>query len=152
MEDADFTMEPGERVCLLGRNGTGKTTLLRLIHGEIEPDRGEVVRQQGLVTAMLPQEVPRGLGGTVFDKVSRGLGSRADLLAEYHHVSGRLAAEDRRPARLTFATAVSRISAFSATQLLNQKWKPAPKVRPGFACMIRAAGLRQHPRCSGSPI
>ena len=61
LERANLTIEPGERVCLLGRNGTGKTTLLRLIHGELEPDRGEIARQQGLVTAMLPQEVPRDL-------------------------------------------------------------------------------------------
>jgi ATP-binding cassette subfamily F protein uup len=94
LEGADFTMEPGERVCLLGRNGTGKTTLLRLIHGEIEPDRGEVVRQQGCVTAMLPQEVPTGLGGPVFDEVARGLGPRAELLAEYHQIAHRLAVEE----------------------------------------------------------
>jgi ATP-binding cassette subfamily F protein uup len=94
LEGVDFTMEPGERVCLLGRNGMGKTTLLRLIHGEIEPDRGEIVRQQGLVTAMLPQEVPQGLGGTVFDQVARGLGPRAELLAEYHDLAKRLAVEE----------------------------------------------------------
>jgi ATP-binding cassette subfamily F protein uup len=94
LEGVNLKVEAGERVCLLGRNGTGKTTLLRLIHGEIEPDRGEISRQQGLVTAMLPQEVPHGLGGTVFDEVTRGLGPRAELLAEYHHVSGRLAAEE----------------------------------------------------------
>jgi ATP-binding cassette subfamily F protein uup len=93
LEGANLTIEPGERVCLLGRNGTGKTTLWRLIHGELEPDRGEVVRQQGLVTAMLPQEVPQDLGGTIFDEVARGLGPRAELLAEYHHLAHRLALE-----------------------------------------------------------
>jgi len=93
LDGVHLTVEPGERVCLLGRNGTGKTTLLRLLHGQIEPDRGEIARQQGLVTAMLPQEVPRQFGGTVFDEVTRGLGPRAELLAEYHHVSGRLAVE-----------------------------------------------------------
>jgi len=93
LERSNLVVEPGERICLLGRNGAGKTTLLRLIHGEVEADHGEVVRQQGLATAMLPQEVPRDLHGTVFDEVTRGLGSRAGLLAEYHQVAHRLAAE-----------------------------------------------------------
>ena len=93
LDQANLTIEPGERVCLLGRNGTGKTTLLRLLQGVLQPDRGEVIRQQGLRTAMLPQEVPRDLHGSVFDEVARGLGSTADLLAEYHRLAGRLATE-----------------------------------------------------------
>jgi ATP-binding cassette subfamily F protein uup len=92
LDEVNLTLDPGERVCLLGRNGSGKTSLLRLIQGEVEPDRGEIARQQGLVTAMLPQEVPQGLRGPVFDEVARGLGPRAALLAEYHDMAGRLAA------------------------------------------------------------
>ena len=71
----------------------GKTTLLRLIQGEIESQQGEIIRQQGLVTAMLPQEVPQGLAGTVFEEVARGLGPRAELLAEYHRLAHQLAIE-----------------------------------------------------------
>ena len=77
LDGADLVVEPGERLGLLGRNGSGKTSLLRLIQGEVEPDRGEIARQQGLQTAMLPQEVPQGLRGRVFDEVARGLGPRA---------------------------------------------------------------------------
>lgn len=93
LDGGTLTVEPGERVCLLGRNGTGKTSLLRLIQGDLEPDRGEITRQQGLVTAMLPQEVPQDLRGTIFDEVARGLGPRAELLTEYHQVAHQLAAE-----------------------------------------------------------
>ena len=73
LDRVDLQIERGERVCLLGRNGEGKSTLLRLIEGEIEPDEGEVIRQQGLRIARLPQEVPEGQGGTVADEVAAGL-------------------------------------------------------------------------------
>jgi ATP-binding cassette subfamily F protein uup len=93
LDAVNLTIEPGERICLLGRNGTGKTSLLRLLLGQVEPDRGEVIRQQSLACAMLPQEVPQDLTGTVFDQVAQGFGPGAELLAEYHRVAHRLAAE-----------------------------------------------------------
>ena len=73
LDGVDLAVERGERVCLLGRNGEGKSTLLKLIRGELEPDEGEVIRQQGLRIARLPQEVPPGRGGTVADEVAEGL-------------------------------------------------------------------------------
>ena len=73
LDQVELQIEPGERLCLLGRNGEGKTTLLRLIRGEIEPDEGEVIRQQGLRIALLAQDVPRDRSGTVADCVAEGL-------------------------------------------------------------------------------
>ena len=72
LDQVELQIEPGERVCLLGRNGEGKSTLLRLIRGEIEPDEGQVIRQQGLRVARLPQDVPRERTGTVADQVAAG--------------------------------------------------------------------------------
>ena len=63
LDQVDLQIEPGERLCLLGRNGEGKSTLLRLIRGEIEPDEGTIIRQQGLRITRLPQDVPAGHGG-----------------------------------------------------------------------------------------
>ncbi len=72
IERANLQIERGEKVCLLGRNGTGKSTLLKLINGDLMPDSGEIVRQKGMHTAYLSQEIPRELHGTVFDIVSDG--------------------------------------------------------------------------------
>ncbi len=86
-------LEPGERVALLGRNGVGKTTLMKVMAGQLGPDDGEVIVQKGINITHLPQEVPSDIKGEVFDIVLSGLGSRAKLLSDYHHVSHRLHTE-----------------------------------------------------------
>jgi ATP-binding cassette subfamily F protein uup len=73
LDEASLTIDEGERVGLLGRNASGKSTLLGVIAGSVVPDGGEVTRRQGLVTAYLPQEVPRGLRGTVDEVVRAGV-------------------------------------------------------------------------------
>ena len=90
----NIQVETGDRLCLMGRNGTGKSTLLKLISGEILPDGGDISRQPGLRVALVSQEVPPGLAGTVFDIVAEGMGKAAALLAEYHHLGQRLAEEE----------------------------------------------------------
>jgi ABC transport system ATP-binding/permease protein len=90
LEGIDLQIEPGERVCLVGRNGTGKSTIMRVITGEVKPDRGMVVAQQGLRATILTQEVPQNVSGSVFDVVSEAFGEQGKLLAAYHHVSARL--------------------------------------------------------------
>ena len=78
LDGASLQIEPGDRICLLGRNGTGKSTLLKVVNGEIAPDEGEIVRQQGVTVALIPQEIPPGLSGTVRDVVSGGSGMAAE--------------------------------------------------------------------------
>jgi ATP-binding cassette subfamily F protein uup len=89
----DLQLEQGERVALLGRNGVGKTTLMKVMAGHLQPDSGKVVYQKGVRVTHLPQEVPSGISGNVFDLVLSGLGERVKLLSDYHHVNHRLQTE-----------------------------------------------------------
>jgi len=88
-----FQLEPGERVALLGRNGTGKTTLMKIMSGQMKPDSGRVDYQKGVKVAHLPQEVPAKLEGKVYDIVLSGLEAQSQLLHDYHEVSHRLESE-----------------------------------------------------------
>jgi ATP-binding cassette subfamily F protein uup len=91
LDGIQLQVEAGDRLCLLGRNGSGKSSLLKLINGEIPADGGEITRQQGVRISLVSQELPTGLSGTVFDVVSEGMGNAAALLTEYHHLAHRLA-------------------------------------------------------------
>ncbi|MEO5567429.1 MAG: ATP-binding cassette domain-containing protein [Gemmatimonadaceae bacterium] len=87
LDGARFSIEKGERVCLLGRNGAGKSTIMKLLDGTMKPDSGDVVRQTGVSVTRLEQEVPDDVDGTIFDVVAAGLGDSGHLLAKYHQAS-----------------------------------------------------------------
>ncbi len=87
IEKASFQIEPGERICLLGRNGVGKSTLLNILNGSVTPDEGDIWRQQGVTVAVLEQEVPAAENGPVFEVVARGLGELGRALAEHHQLA-----------------------------------------------------------------
>ncbi len=87
LTDVDFQVDAGERVCLIGRNGTGKTTLFRVITGSLTPDEGEVWRVETMRVAHLEQEVPPDTEQTIFEVVADGLGELGALLAQYHNLT-----------------------------------------------------------------
>jgi ATP-binding cassette subfamily F protein uup len=93
LDRAGFAIERAERVCLLGRNGAGKSTFMKLLDGTITPDAGEIVRETGVTMARLEQEIPGDIDGTTFDVVAAGLGEMGRLLARYHAASHRVGAE-----------------------------------------------------------
>jgi len=87
LSEAALAIEAGERVCLIGRNGAGKSTTLKLISGELEPDRGEIIRQSDLVISELAQTLPEAMDLPVHDVVRSGLIEIEILLAEYQRRS-----------------------------------------------------------------
>jgi len=120
---ADLRIDPGERIAVIGRNGTGKSSLLKIVSGEVPPDTGVVWRAPALRVARLEQDVslvartgPRAGGDepssvlagggpgsadrTVFDEVASGLGALGTLVADYHHAAIALAEAPNDPARL----------------------------------------------------
>lgn len=91
LDAADFQLDPGERVALIGRNGTGKSSLLASLAGQAHLDDGLVWTQPGIRVAYVPQEPPYDPNMTVFEAVVAGMGETSNLLAEYHAVSHQLA-------------------------------------------------------------
>ena len=87
LEKVNLQVEKGEKVCLLGRNGEGKTTLLKLMNGGIEPDSGMITLQKGATVAGLSQDLPPHLTGSVHDVVAGGLGRIGTLLEEYDRLA-----------------------------------------------------------------
>lgn len=83
LDGIDFTINEGERVCLIGRNGEGKSTLFKLINGSLQPDSGEVIINSRVRVAMLEQDVPE-TSGRILDIVMGGSRRTADLLINYN--------------------------------------------------------------------
>ena len=94
LDHAEFSLEVGERVGLIGRNGTGKSSLLKIIAGRAKLDDGLLVMQQGLKIAYVEQEPQFDPGMTVFDAVALGLGELQALLSEYENLTAQLGEHD----------------------------------------------------------
>src|SRR5262245_23092024 len=99
LDRASLQIDAGERVALIGRNGTGKSTLLQIVEGSLPPDAGSVWRQPGARAARLEQDVPLSSHRPVFDVVAEGLGDLAALVTRYHHAAVQVS-EGATPARL----------------------------------------------------
>jgi len=84
LTSASFTIDPGERVCLIGRNGTGKSTLINIISGEIQADEGEIQIKPNLRVSQLQQALPSEMTVGVYDYVKSGLSKLKTLIDNYH--------------------------------------------------------------------
>lgn len=87
LDNTDFIVENNERICIIGRNGEGKSTLLNIINGSIKPDSGERIVQNEVIITKLEQDVPQDINGSVHDVVASGLEKCGELLSQYHELS-----------------------------------------------------------------
>ena len=92
LDAADFSVETGERLCLIGRNGAGKSSLLALLGGQMEPNSGIIIRP-GTQIGQMPQDVPEDWSGSVFSLVAEALGEEGKALAAAHAKTGQDAAK-----------------------------------------------------------
>ena len=91
VENGNLTLNPGERMCLVGRNGTGKSTLLKLIAGQQPLDDGQRIVNTETVIAVLPQDPPALANISVFDYIAEGLQEIGELIKQYHEVVNNVA-------------------------------------------------------------
>ena len=89
LSEANLTIEAGERLCLIGRNGAGKSTTFKLIMGLIEPDRGSVIYESKLIISQLDQSLPVSEETTVREIIRSGLSNIELLLKNYHELASK---------------------------------------------------------------
>ena len=114
LQQLSLQIEKNQRICLLGRNGVGKTTLLKIIAGQLAPDSGIVQKEQGVKIAYFSQHIPQELTGSVFEILAKGLGRRGELLLAYYHEEQRLAHRPEADHR--------RLNAFHEELETHQSW------------------------------
>ena len=83
-DNLNFQIEKNQRVCLLGRNGAGKSSLMKIIDGQLSPDSGTVLKEQGIKISYFAQKIPNELQGSVFEIIAKGLGLKGELLVKFH--------------------------------------------------------------------
>lgn len=116
LDNVDLNLDRGQRLCLIGRNGTGKSSLLKVISGDVDLDKGSVSSNPGIRMARLEQDLPEADDRLVFDVVADGLEGMGALLSEYHH----LALEGTEQAMDRLAQLQQQIEARDGWQLQQQ--------------------------------
>jgi ATP-binding cassette subfamily F protein uup len=120
LENVSLSIEAGERLCLLGRNGTGKSTILKVIAGMVKADSGDLEYKQNLKIAVLEQEPRRDLTGSIFDIAAMGLGDQAKLLQDYHHALQNFSENNNAQTSKELERAQNQVDIHDAWQLNQQ--------------------------------
>ncbi|MEO2266034.1 ABC transporter ATP-binding protein [Pseudoalteromonas sp. YIC-656] len=123
LDGAHAVIEHGERVCVVGRNGAGKSTFLKVLSGDVILDDGDINQVNELKIARLEQDPPRNSEGTVFDYVADGLPTLARLLKEFHALNLSLAenASDEK--------SLNRLANLSADIEAHDGWRFESKIK-----------------------
>ena len=127
--NTDFSIEANERVCLIGRNGAGKSTLIKIISGELQPDKGQLFYSDNLRISVLDQRLPKGINTKVIDVVRQGLKHQIELIERYKTMSDR----HEEPDKATYTELESLQSQIDA----GGGWNPDQQVQT----MISQLGL-----------
>ncbi len=121
LDQAELQLDARERVGLIGRNGSGKSSLLRVVAGAADLDDGERWAAPGLRLSLVPQEPALDPASTVYEAVALGLGDEGRMLADYHHATARLAADANDPRALAAVDALhARLDAVGGWSLGNR--------------------------------
>ncbi len=94
LDEASLVISKGERICVVGRNGAGKSTMLKLVSGEIHQDSGSIWCQPGLKIGQLAQDLPVAGDDTVFDIIADGIPGVGQLIRDYHHLVMNIVGDD----------------------------------------------------------
>lgn len=123
LDHASFQLQAGEKVGLIGRNGTGKSSLLKILAGKQKLDDGQLITQNDLKIVYVPQEQAFNEQATVFDTVAEGLGRLKNDLSRYHHISRQLDGNENSTLMQELNELQSRIEAengWQADAIINQ--------------------------------
>ncbi|MDE1182846.1 ATP-binding cassette domain-containing protein [Paraburkholderia sp.] len=139
LDHADFSLEAGERVGLIGRNGAGKSSLLTIVADLSKPDDGLVTRQQNLTTVYVPQEPEFDVDHTVFEAVAAGLTQARAALDEFDQVAHELADAPEGPAHDAL---MSRLTALQSSLDTTDAWNWRNRVETTLAQIGLDGSLR----------
>ena len=141
LDHAEFQLDAGERVALIGRNGSGKSSLLRAIAGQAALDDGTIWRQTGLRVAYVPQEADFPRERNVFETIADGLGDAARLLVDYHEAMHAVAESGGAEALARLDALQHEVDAADAWQLNRRVEEVIERLAlPADACIASLSG------------